>query len=165
MKLWALGLGLFLVTVPSLGNAQEDCPSGRPSRLIPTINPALGQSPMWVVIGSGPIPWKGSNHPVQALWIRDVAVKGPAFLSGTVRAGKAKASFATALYGLPGERFKLDELGEKPRLVKEADLRRYSFHRTYVWFPTPGCYEITARVGRQVSVIYLSVTPAAEKDR
>lgn len=162
MKFWVLGLALVLAPLQSPASAQDECPSGRPFRLIPTIAPVVGQSPMWVTTGSGPIVWEGSNHPAPVVWIRDRAVKGPAFLSGKDRAGTGKARFATTLYGLPEERFKLDLLGVKPTAVKEVDLQRYTFHRTYVWFPAAACYEITARVGQQQSMIYLSVGPREE---
>jgi hypothetical protein len=144
----------------SLGQPQQECSSGKPLRLIKTINPVVGQSPVWVTTGAAtgtkPILWEGSNNPVQVLWIRDLAVKGPALLSGTLAGGKAKATFAKAALGLPTDRFKFDALGDKPESVKDDDLRRYAFHRTYVWFPEPGCYEFTARVGSQQSVIRLA---------
>lgn len=162
MSFWVLGIALAAATLPSLASAQDECPSGRPFRLIPAITPVIGQSPLWVTTGGGPIGWEGPNNPAPVVWVRDRGVKGPAFLSGKASGGPAKARFATTLYGLPDERFKLDLMGVKPAAVKEADLARYSFHRTYVWFPAPGCYEVTARVGQQQSVIYLRVDPRAE---
>jgi hypothetical protein len=47
--------------------------------------------------------------------------------------------------------------------LNDTDLRTYAFNWTFVWFPSPGCYEIAARVGSQQSVIYLKVAPAAKK--
>jgi hypothetical protein len=165
MKIWVFDVALALATTVSLLHAQGDCSSGRPFRLIPTITPVVGQSPLWMTTGSGPIAWEGPKDPVQVLVVRDVAVKGPAFLSGKQRTGAAKARFAFASLGLHDERIKLDDLGFKPATVKEGDLQKYAFHRMFIWFPEPSCYEITARVGRQQSLIYLNVAPKAGKGR
>lgn len=165
MKIWVFGVAFALATTASPVHAQGDCPSGRPSRLVSTITPVLGQSPLWITTGSGPIAWEGSKDPVQVLVVRDVAVKGPAFLSGKQRTGAAKVRFAFAALGLPNERIKLDDLGIKPTAVKEVDLQKYAFHRMFIWFPEPSCYEITARVGRAQSLIYLNVASKVGKGR
>lgn len=166
MKSWALGIALLGLAAASPASAQDECPSGRPVRLIPTLNPVIGQSPVWMTAGqttgTKPIAWQGSNHPVQILWIRDLAVKGPVVLTGKIRGGKEKVTFAKVLYGLPLDRFKFDQLGDKPANVKEADLKRYAFHRTYVWFPMAGCYEVTARVGTQQSVLSFKVAQGGD---
>lgn len=165
MKIWVFGLALGLAMTASAVRAQGDCPSGRLFRLIPTIAPVLGQSPLWITTGTGPIAWEGSNNPVQVLLVRDVAVKGAAFVSGKQRTGAVKARFAFASLGLPSDQIKLDEFGIKPGTVKDADLQKYAFHRMYIWFPEASCYEITARVGRAQSLIYLNVAPKAGKSK
>lgn len=159
MKIWVFGVALALAMTASPVYAQSDCPSGRPSRLIPSITPVVGQSPLWITTGSGPVAWESAKDPVQVLVVRNVAVKGPAFLSAKPRAGTAKVRFAFASLGLPVERIKLDDLGIKPSTVKDAELKKYAFHRMFIWFPEPNCYEITARVGREQSLIYLNVAP------
>jgi hypothetical protein len=159
----SLVLGLTLLAATSVAAAPEECPSGRPVRVIPNVVPALGQSPLWAATGGRPIAWEGPNEPARVLWLRDLAVKGPAFLSGKARTGRAKPGFARSMYANREARFKLDDLGDKPKGVKDADLLKYAFHWTLVWFPEPGCYEITARVGREQSVIHLEVAPAPKK--
>jgi hypothetical protein len=159
MTLWVLGLTL-LAAPATVAGSPEECPSGKPVRVLPSVVPALGQSPVWAATGGRPLAWEGPNHEVRVLWLRDVAVKGAGFLSGKARTGRAKVTFATSLYGNREGRFKLDGLGDKPKGVKEADLKKFAFHWTFVWFPEPGCYEITARVGREQSLIYLDVAPA-----
>jgi hypothetical protein len=150
------------VTSAAQAGAPVDCQSVKPARVLPNVVPALGQSPMWAATGGKPLAWEGPSQPVRVLWLRDVAVKGAAFLSGKTRTGR-KATFAGSMYANQEPRFKLDGLGEKPKGIKEADLQKYAFHWTFVWFPEPGCYEIAARVGSQQSLIYLDVTPSAKK--
>lgn len=161
MKRWVFGAALLVATFPASVAGQGTCPAGRPVRLISTINPVLGKSPLWVATPT--LTWEGANSPIQALWIRDLATKGPAILGGKLMGGKATTKFARASLGIPEERFKFDLLGEKPSTVKPADLDKYSFHRNFIWFPEPGCYEMTARVGPQQAVIYLNVTAASKE--
>ncbi len=159
MMIGVLGATLLLATgVPAAG--QDDCPSASPVRLVSNITPALGQAPLWVAAGGKPLRWKGSNVPVKLLWIRDAAAKGPAWITGKARTGTGKTTFSRALYGLPTDRLPLDELGEKIEGIKETDLKRFAFYWAYIFFPAPGCYEITGRIGRQQGVIYLRVVPA-----
>jgi hypothetical protein len=165
MKPWALVVVPLAFMPPSASRAQESCPSEKTFRLISTLNPVVGKTPLWVTTGSGALAWTGSNNPIQALWIRDLAAKGPAILGGKLKGGKATARFARVALGIPEERFKFDLLGEQPSTVKPADLQKYSFHRTFIWFPEPGCYEMTARVGPQQAVIYLNVAAAGTKDQ
>lgn len=160
---WVLGITLLATTSAPAG-MQDPCPAGRPARLVANLVPVLGQSPMWAATGGKPIDWQGPGEPARVLWLRDAAVKGPAFLSGKL-SGKAStaAGFATSLYANREQRLKLDHIGAKLAGIKDADLQKYAFLWTYVWFPGPGCYEITGRVGSQQSVIYLKVAPPAKK--
>lgn len=162
MTLWVLGVTL-LASAATVAASPEECPTGKPVRVLPSVIPALGQGPLWAATGGKPLAWDGSHQPVRVLWLRDVAVKGASYLSGKARTGRARATFATSLYANQEMRFKLNGLGDKPKGIKEADLQRYAFHWTFVWFPEPGCYEITARVGSRQSLIYLEVTPSAKK--
>jgi hypothetical protein len=76
---------------------------------------------------------------------------------------KVKFSAPGSTLGVREERFKLDQIGIKPGKVTPQDLQKYSFHRTNVWFSEPGCYELTARVGKQQSVIVVKVEGPAGK--
>lgn len=163
MLTWVLGIALL--TTQTAG-AQDACPAGRPARLVSNVIPALGQSPMWAATGGKPLTWEGPRTPIRVLWLRDVTAKGPAFLAGKPfgpTAGAANPTFATSMYGARESRLKLDYLGDKPNGIKDADLKKYSFHWTFVWFPGPGCYAMTGSVGSQKSVIYLNVVGPAKK--
>lgn len=161
---WVLGLA-FLATAP-VANPQEPCPSGKAARLISNLVPAVGQSPTWAATGGKPVAWEGPAAPVRVLWLRDVQVKGAAFLSGRLH-GSASATtiarFSTSVFGSREPRLKLDHIGDKPNAIKEADLKKYAFHWTFVWFPSAGCYAMTGQVGTQKSVMYLDVAPSGKK--
>lgn len=157
MKLGVLGAALLLLTTGIPAAGQDDCPSTSPVRLISNITPALGQSPLWVAAGGKPLKWRGPSVPVKLLWIRDGRAKGPAWISGKARTGTGKVTFSRAYYGLPIDRLPLDEMGEKIEGIRDNDLKRFVFYWAFVFFPAPGCYEITGRIGRQQAVIYLRV--------
>ena len=163
MILWVLGITV-LAAASAPTDMQDACPSGHPARLVSNVVPAIGQSPIWAATGGKPLDWEGPRTPVRILWLRDVAAKGAAFLSGkqhvTGAGTAAPATFATSLYGSREQRIKLDFIGEKPKGIKDADLQKYAFHWTFVWFPSAGCYAITGQVGMQKSVIYVNVAPA-----
>lgn len=163
MKSWAFTLCLLLAA--SRASAQGDCPTARSARLIPAITPVVGQSPMWITTGAGPLAWKGPSEPVVVLWVRDQSVRGPALLSGQQRGGGAKVRFSRpgALSAFRDEQMKLDSIGLKPSKVTPEELQKYSFHQTEVWFPAAGCYELSARVGREQSVIVMRVAAPATK--
>jgi len=166
MITWVLGITV-LATTSAPVRMQDSCPAGRPTRIISNLVPVLGQSPMWAATGGKPIDWEGRGVPSRVLWLRDVGVKGAAFLSGKLSGKESSAAekvgFATSLYAAREQRIRLDYIGVKPNGIKDADLKKYAFNWTFVWFPSPGCYEITARVGSGQSVIYLKVAPAAKK--
>ena len=163
---WVLGIAVLAAT-SAPAPMQDSCAAGRPNRIISNLVPALGQSPMWVATGGKPLDWERPGVPVRVLWLRDVDVQGAAFLLGKLAGNESKAAakvgFATSLYGAREPRIKLDHIGVRPAGIKDADLRKYAFNWTFIWFPSPGCYEITGRVGSKQSFIYLKVAPAAKK--
>jgi hypothetical protein len=164
MILWILGLALL--TVPATADMQDPCAPGRPVRLVSNVIPALGQGPIWAATGGKPLAWEGASTPVRVLWLRDVTARGPGLLSGAPVGKDAKApgpTFATSMYGSRQARLTLDQIGDKPAGIKDVDLKKYAFHWTFVWFPSPGCYAITGSVGNRKSVIYLQVAPSAKK--
>ena len=165
MIIWVLGITVLAATSAS-APVQDSCSAG-PRRIISTLVPVLGKSPIWAATGGKPIDWEAPGIPARVLWLRDIDVKGAAFLSGKLSGNEspaaAKVGFATSLYAAREQRIKLDHIGVKPNGIKDADLKKYAFNWTFVWFPKPGCYEITGRVGSQQSVFYLKVAPAAKK--
>lgn len=158
MIIGVLGVAFFLMAT-GVVHGQTDCPKPAPVRLVSNITPAIGQSPLWVAAGDKPLRWKAANVPVKLLWIRDAAAKGQGWLTGKAREGTGKTTFSRALYGLPLDRLPLDEMGEKIDGIKPADMQKFAFYWTYVYFSGPGCYEITARIGRQQAVFHLLVVP------
>ncbi|HAK57201.1 MAG TPA: hypothetical protein DCP38_17235 [Acidobacteria bacterium] len=132
---------------------------GSPEVLVRGIIPVTGDGPLWVGVAGGELDWAGPNDGVTVVWVRDYEVRGAVLISGANRGSGERAGFAdtASALGTRNERYRLENLGFQPNSISQADLRRYSFHRGAVFFPEPGCYEITAQVGRETATLYLNV--------
>ena len=136
MITWVLGLTV-LAASSAPARMQDSCPAGRPTRIISNLVPVLGQSPMWAATGGKPIDWEGPSAPSRVLWLRDVNVKGAAFLSGKLssRISSPRSGFATSLYAAR-DRQSADHIGGNPR-IHDPDLMKSSLI-DFVWFPARG---------------------------
>jgi hypothetical protein len=167
MKCRVLGALLLAMGVAAGVAAQEECPTGKPKVLVPAISPVVGQSPMWATAGStaSNAEWESADKPVGVMWVRDLAVVGPAVLTGSLK-GKPdqRVLFAErgSTLGVKNPKFALTGLGLKPSKATLADVQKYGFYQADVWFPSTGCYEIQARVGKTDSTIYLNVETKKE---
>lgn len=151
-------LATLLSIVPTITSGQ-DCPADKPFLLTMAVTPTVGKSPIWATWGKGALTWKAPDTAVGILIVRDRAVKGQTIVSGRHRASGAKVRFGKAgsTLGVREERLELDALGAKPRTATPKDLERYAFHMLDVWFPQPGCYEVTGRVGREQATFVINL--------
>lgn len=145
----------------------QDCPTGKPSVITRAVPAVLGQGPLWVTAGSHPIKWESSASPVQLVWVLDASARGQAIVTGKHARSGALLKF-TRFGDTLGERqsrYQINPLGYRPSLAKPEDLKKFGFDRSYAWIPEPGCYELTARVGRQQTKIFLQVAQAPAATR
>lgn len=167
MKTWILKVGCLLVwigiissagTVLSAGQA-EDCAAGRPFNLTAAVTPVVGKTPLWLTWGKGALKWNNAEAPLEILFVRDRTVTGAAIVSGKSLSGSAKVTFGKfgSTVAVKQDRFQLDNLGTKLKTASPTDLQKYSFNLVNVYFPEPGCYELSARVGREQATIVMNV--------
>ena len=159
MTRWILACACLL-TVSSVAEmpAAAPCPQEHPHLVVPAVRPAFGSSPLW--LSARPhLTWRGPRAAVPVIWIRDRSVPGLAVVSGRDRGSGARARFGNAgsTLRVREERYQIGWTGVRLRDVATADLRRFVFVPSDVWFPTPGCYEIVASVGLSKSVFVLNV--------
>ena len=168
MRMRALSSFFLLAFLASGGvaHAQEDgeCPAGSPTTLVKGIISAVGEKPIWVAVGRDPLVWKGEGEAQTVMWIRDLEATGAIMLSGTNTETGAAMQFAANNTALPRpEKFRLDARGTMPRGdVSQDDLRAYTFHPSAVWFPSAGCYQINAQIGREQAVLHLEIVEPSE---
>lgn len=152
----------LLVTVVALAAVpagRQDCTSGKPAIVSGAVPRALGKSPFWLTAESFPIKWTDPDAPVQLIWIIDAAAREPYYVSGKHRASGAPMKFTKVgdRVGMRQVRWRLDPLGLKPAQAKPQDLEKFSFDRTYAWFPSAGCYEIRGQARNQETIILVQV--------
>jgi hypothetical protein len=93
------------------------------------------------------------------VWLIDGAAPGIVIVTGKHVKSGAPLTFTSFgdRIGSPQLRYQLNRAGYKPSLAKADDLAKFGFDRNFAWFPEPGCYEISGRVGRAQPKIYLEV--------
>jgi hypothetical protein len=137
---------------------------GKPALLTGAVPRALGKGPVWMTAEALPVKWADAGTPVQLIWLVDAEARGAVMVSGKHRDSGAPVRFTKLgdRVGRKEPRYRLDPLGYKPSYAKQQDFRKYSFDRTFGWFPGPGCYEITGQIGKRESKIFVQVGPAAK---
>ncbi|MBI2833093.1 MAG: hypothetical protein HYX76_01530 [Acidobacteria bacterium] len=160
-------LGVFVLIGLIVGGRTPDdrCAATRTFVLTRAITPVIGQSPIWVTAGRGPLVWPGADKAIELLIVRDRAVPGLALIVGRNRQTGVPVKFTKtgSTLGIRNEKFQLDAIGLKPRTATAPDFNRYTFHTADLWVGGEGCYELVARVGRQMATMYLQVERRGNK--
>lgn len=152
--------GVLVLGLAADPAAAQECPTGKPAVVTRVLPAALGQAPLWVTSSGWPIKWEGSAAPVQLVWIIDATARGQIIVSGRHTGSGAAVRFTSFgdRLGARRARYRLDRLGYNPTLAKPDDFKKHSFDRNYAWFPEPGCYELSGRVGTTEVTLHVEVT-------
>jgi len=168
MMSWLLlSFSLAVMEVSSAPDGRTSA-AGRPSPceqsptqdLLPgVVAPIVGVRPAWLVDGSAT--WR-TGEPVKTLWVllrtsRDVRIRGrrldgPGAL--TLRRGDDPPADMLVIANparqsvIPG--------GAPPEIMRD-----YIFLPSHVFYPSPGCWEFTVRVGEEEMRIVRNLKPAA----
>ena len=164
-------LALLLALLSSLAQATlteaslqtaESCPASPSIDMFDGVAPVTGEWPIWHIDGSGGV-W--SELPTKTAWV--IARDQPG--SDLVVTGR-RLGYEETLRFMPGVSAPHSDalvIKDVERLVMMPDLppdafERYRFHGSYVVYPGPGCWELTARIGshevRSVHLIKLAVS-------
>jgi hypothetical protein len=119
----------------------------------------VGRHPVWLVDGSDR--WRGATHPVKTLWVvartsRRVQIAGHR-LDGAGAAGFRRGSSAVTRTLVVEDPSRASVI---PGGATSELLRAYSFIPSYVFYPSPGCWEFTVRVGDESFRITREIAPA-----
>lgn len=150
---------VLLVALAAAPADAQDCTSSKPVVVSGAVPKAIGKSPIWVTAESIPIKWTDAGTPVQLIWLIDAAAREPIMVSGKHRSSGAPIKFSAIgdRVGKREVRWRLNPLGFKPTNAKPQDLKKYSFDRTFGWFPAAGCYEIKGQARNQETIILVQV--------
>lgn len=108
--------------------------------------PAAGTEPVWAVLGTDDC-WAGT--PSKTLWIVDSSYGGTLRVRGETLDGTAVARFRARGMGSTLElALDLDrEKGVIPGGASPEEMALYSYHPSYILYPHPGCWRLTAELG------------------
>ena len=170
MSSWILSLSLAVMdasaarmSAPSAAMQANSCQASASQDLLPeVVAPMLGAAPAWLVDGSAT--WK-SDEPVKTLWVllrtsKEVRIEGrrldaPGVL--TLRRGEDPPA-AVLVIANPARHSAIPG-GAQPEIM-----RTYVFLPSYVFYPSPGCWEFTVRIGQEEVRIVRDLKPKAGLD-
>lgn len=142
----------------------SNCPvTPREDRLPDIIAPMAGSSPIWLVDGSGGR-WSGPNVLVKSAWVLSRRASGDLIVRGRHRDGTGEMRFQVGMDRSPSETGLVVDSMERsvtPGGATPYHMRNYAFVMMYLIYPSPGCWEITARLGEQTRRIVVELRPAA----
>ena len=131
-------------------NQAVTCEQTPSQDLLPdVVGPLSGSSPAWLVSGNEAQRWEGSTGPVKTLWVfartaRDVRVVGRR------REGSGALFFQRDLSEPKGNTLVIPNPARMSVIPGGASpdvMRAYAFIPSYVFYPSPGCWEFLVRVG------------------
>ena len=144
----AFGMG----AAPVSSSAIEEVTSCEPTPaqdLVPeVVGPIAGTRPAWMVDGEDR--WNHGAHPVKTLWVfsrtsQEIWIVGHRLdAPGALRLQRQPDAVTNVLVITdPGRTSVI------PGGASSAVMRAYSFIPTYVFYPGPGCWEFTIRIGEE----------------
>lgn len=126
--------------------ATEDCRTSPTRDVLDVVGPMTGRRPVWLVDADSR--WKDATYPVKTLWVvtrtdRRLLIAGRRLDGpGTATFGRgSEPSAATLEVDDPARR------SVRPGGATPDVLRAYAFIPSHVYYPSPGCWEFTVRIG------------------
>jgi len=140
---------------------QVSCAASPRQALLPeVIAPAAGESPIWFVDGGGG-QWQGPNVPVKSVWILERKIAGALRVTGRQRESTQSLTFREAMNGPVIGSLVIDtpaEASMTPGGASAEVMRKFAFVASYVFYPSPGCWELDAQLGEQRRKVVVAVS-------
>jgi len=112
------------------------CPTGSPRAVNPAFGPAIGDGPVFAVLGSGVL-YAASAGMYKTLWVADPIYQGPVLIRGQQLDGNAGVAFQVGVPGTPIPEMRLQQSGA----TAPSDLGWRQWPSLSI-LPGPGCYAI-----------------------
>lgn len=144
-------VAVLLVSIGASASAQtaECVPTPRRDLLPDVIAPMAGDDPIWFIDGNGGV-WEGPDAPVKSVWVVARSVSGPLIASGRQINGTDSLRFRIGMDGPLTNTVRFDDPGAASMIPGGATpelMKRRAFVAAYLFFPTPGCWEIRSQLG------------------
>ena len=159
MKILAVTLAHFVlvftgVQQPAVASssapAESQCPATVLEDRLPTIiAPMAGSEPIWLVDGSFNR-WLGPDGLAKSVWVLSRGVEGDLVVSGRRLDGTGVMGFQAGVDGSPSARAVIPDATRQsviPGGATPETMGDYAFRMMYLVYPSPGCWEVTVRLG------------------
>lgn len=114
------------------------------------LGPTIGETPLWMASQVLPIvPWR--NEFVRSVWVVDRAAEGDLILAGRRTDGPGVAQFVRPGGERATEQLRIASAGRVGSPTASATAARYADNQVYIVLPSPGCWELTARLGSEIT--------------
>jgi hypothetical protein len=110
----------------------------------------MGESPLWMASQVLPVvPWR--NDFVRSVWVVERAAEGDLILAGRRTDGPGAAQFVRPGGERATEQLRITSAGRVGSPDASPAAARYADNQVFIVLPSPGCWELTARLGSAVS--------------
>lgn len=159
----------FLTAAASLlGGAAlaADCPSTTLEDRMPgVIAPMAGAEPVWLVDGSFGR-WLGASSLVKSVWVVSREYEGDLVVEGRRLDGSGQLRFVARPEATATERATITDAHLRRMLPGDAadeTTEQYAFASMYLIYPSPGCWQISVRLGEHEVqiVVHQTADPVA----
>ena len=122
----------------------------------PDLGPTIGQSPIWIASTVLPIiPWR--NEFVRSVWIVDRDADGDLTLTGRRTDGEGVVRFLRPGGERATDQLRIPTASKFGPTTGSPQAARYADHQVYLAIPSPGCWELTARLAEEVRTFTMYV--------
>jgi hypothetical protein len=116
----------------------------------PDLGPTIGESPLWMASQVLPvIPWR--NEFIRSVWVVDRTAEGDLILSGRRTDGDSVAQFVRPGGERATEQLRITSAGRVGSPNASPAAARYADNQVLIVLPSPGCWQITGRLGSEIS--------------
>jgi hypothetical protein len=119
----------------------------------PDLGPTIGESPLWMASQVLPVvPWR--NEFIRSVWVVERSAEGDLILSGRRTDGTGTAQFVRPGGERATEQLRVTAAGRVGSPTASPTAARYADNQVYIVLPSTGCWEVTARLGSEMTRIF-----------
>ena len=126
------------------------CPVSPVGAERPDLGPTIGESPIWMASRVLPaLPWQ--NEFIRSVWVVERGTEGDLILAGRRTDGPGAAQFIRPGGERATEQLRIASAGRVGSADASPAAARYADNPVFIVLPSPGCWEVTARLGTGVT--------------
>jgi len=116
----------------------------------PDLGPTIGEPPLWMASPALPVvPWR--NDFIRSVWVVERATDGDLVLTGRRTDAPGAAQFIRPGAERATEQLRIASAGRVGSPDASPTATRYADNQVFIVLPSPGCWELTARLGANIT--------------